>query len=96
MRIRHLTTNKSIKSSYTSIFQRIFAAAGLDLNDPANIVSVEGHKGRHPKAYHDWVLNQLKSAKGAAGLKRTLNSIAKKLQNNPEMLTKRYWENLAP
>ncbi len=43
-------------------FQRIFDRAGMSLNDPANIVHVRGHKGPHPREYHERILERLARA----------------------------------
>jgi hypothetical protein len=44
----HLATDKNEASAarggpWTPLFQRIFAKAGMDLNDPANLVYLAGH-----------------------------------------------------
>ncbi|AKF84592.1 hypothetical protein MFUL124B02_01265 [Myxococcus fulvus 124B02] len=36
----------------------------MKLKDPENIVRVEGHKGPHPEAYHERVLERLTRALG--------------------------------
>jgi hypothetical protein len=40
-------------------FQQIFDKAGMSMNDPANIVRVKGHKGPHPRQYHEEVFERL-------------------------------------
>ncbi|NOK19464.1 AHH domain-containing protein [Corallococcus carmarthensis] len=60
----HLATIRNEKSSknggpWTPLFRRIFKKAGMVLKDPENIVEVHGHRGPHPKAYHDLVFRRL-------------------------------------
>jgi hypothetical protein len=43
-------------------FKEIFDKAGMSLDDPANIVHVRGHKGPHPKAYHETIFKRLSDA----------------------------------
>ncbi|KFE71256.1 putative lipoprotein [Hyalangium minutum] len=63
----HLATDKNEASAtrggpWTPLFQRIFARAGMDLNDPANLVYLAGHQGPHPAAYHEAVYRTLLNA----------------------------------
>jgi HNH/ENDO VII superfamily nuclease len=63
----HLATNKNEISStqggpWTPLFQRIFAKAGMDLDDPANRVYLAGHQGPHPEAYHEVIYDTLRRA----------------------------------
>jgi hypothetical protein len=63
----HLATNKNEKSAtrggpWTPLFQRIFAKAGMDLDDPANLVYLKGHKGPHPEEYHEELYTMLQRA----------------------------------
>ena len=61
MENHHILSNKN--STYTPQFTKIvYDKYGIPLNDPANIVSLPGHKGRHTNAYHDimlWSLEEL-------------------------------------
>jgi len=34
----------------------------MSLNDPANIVRIRGHKGPHPREYHEEVYDRLRAA----------------------------------
>jgi filamentous hemagglutinin len=52
---------------WTPRFEAIFKRAGLDLDNEINKVAVLGHKGPHPKDYHNYVHDQLQSA--TVGLK---------------------------
>jgi hypothetical protein len=63
----HLATDKNEVSAarggpWTPLFQRIFAKAGMDLNDPANLVYLAGHQGPHPEAYHEAIYDALRRA----------------------------------
>ncbi|HZI14643.1 MAG TPA: AHH domain-containing protein [Myxococcus sp.] len=66
-RDHHLATNKNSVSTarggpWTPRFRRIFKKAGMELEDPENIVPVEGHKGPHPQRYHERVYSRLEEA----------------------------------
>jgi hypothetical protein len=43
-------------------FQKLFDKAGMSLDDPANIVRINGHKGPHPQEYHERILRRLDEA----------------------------------
>jgi len=63
----HIATNKNDESTarggpWTPQFRDIFEQAGMSLNDPANLVWVPGHKGPHPKEYHERVFRRLRDA----------------------------------
>ncbi|HZI10531.1 MAG TPA: AHH domain-containing protein [Myxococcus sp.] len=63
----HLATNKNDVSTarggpWTPEFRRIFRKAGMELEDTENIVDVPGHKGPHPREYHELVFNRLSEA----------------------------------
>ncbi|MGE6757992.1 AHH domain-containing protein [Corallococcus interemptor] len=65
----HLATIRNEKSSktggpWTPRFRRIFKRAGMELKDPENIVEVPGHRGPHPRAYHELVLRKLSTSLG--------------------------------
>ncbi|WP_164014836.1 AHH domain-containing protein [Pyxidicoccus trucidator] len=60
----HIATNKNSESDvrggpWTPRFQEIFDRAGMSLDDAANRVHVPGHKGPHPREYHEEVFNRL-------------------------------------
>ncbi|MBE4753777.1 hypothetical protein G4177_37120, partial [Corallococcus sp. ZKHCc1 1396] len=44
------------------LFRRLFRRAGMDLKDPENIVEVPGHRGPHPREYHELVYRRLNEA----------------------------------
>ena len=92
--VHHFATNKSKK--YTSQFESITKKYGLDLDDTWN-KELMPHQGRHPYAYHDYVLdNMQKFDRIANGDKRKFlklyNQMKQKIINNPEMLYKDYWK----
>lgn len=65
----------------------------MNLDDALNKVSVPGHKGPHPEAYHQEIFDRLTSAtnglNGTAyndALQTELNAIAKELQTPGSVL----------
>jgi hypothetical protein len=52
---------------WTPRFKELFAQAGMELNDPANIVFLLGHQGPHPEAYHAEVYRRLSDALEGCG-----------------------------
>ena len=65
----HIATDKNDKSEssggpWTPRFQELFARAGMDLADPANMVYLIDHQGPHPEAYHREVYRRLEDALG--------------------------------
>ncbi|QSQ16941.1 AHH domain-containing protein [Myxococcus landrumensis] len=66
----HIATNKNDLSAarggpWTPRFRRLFARAGMERKDPENIVRIAGHKGPHPKKYHDMIFLRLQDALGS-------------------------------
>jgi hypothetical protein len=47
---------------WTPRFRRIFAKAGMTLDDPANKMPLPGHYGPHPQRYHEIVHEELNKA----------------------------------
>ena len=91
----HYATNKS--KVYTKQFKKIADKYKLDLNDAWNREYLP-HQGRHPYAYHDYVLDQMKKfdsiANGDQGVFLKLYDQMKQVINeNPDMLYKEYWNN---
>ncbi|WP_309888011.1 AHH domain-containing protein [Archangium sp.] len=63
----HLATNKNDDSDvrggpWTPRFERIFAKAGVSLDDDANKVNLLGHFGPHPEEYHGEIFRRLEDA----------------------------------
>jgi len=55
------------------------------------------HQGRHPNAYHDWILKELQSIdKVAKGNKEVFLELFEGIKNtvkeNPDMLRKSFWD----
>lgn len=92
--VHHFATNKSKK--YTGQFERIIKKYGLDLADDWN-KELMPHQGRHPYAYHDYVLdNMQKFDRIANGDKikflKLYDQMKQKIITNPEMLYRDYWK----
>ncbi|MBK8254929.1 MAG: AHH domain-containing protein [Polyangiaceae bacterium] len=65
--VHHVMTNKNNVSSsnggpWTPRFERMARKAGMTLEDAANKVRVPGHKGPHPRGYHEEVFRRLEQA----------------------------------
>ena len=65
--VHHICTDKNCVDAskggpWTPKFQELFDGAGMSLQDEANKVFVEGHKGPHPQEYHDAVFKRLEGA----------------------------------
>jgi hypothetical protein len=63
----HLATNKNSVSAvrggpWTPRFARIFERAGMSLDDASNRIEVLGHRGPHPREYHQTVFDRLTQA----------------------------------
>ncbi|MGA5692651.1 T7SS effector LXG polymorphic toxin [Cytobacillus pseudoceanisediminis] len=89
----HYATNKSKK--YTSQIENITKKYGLDLDDEWN-KELLPHQGRHPYAYHDYVLDKLSSydrlAKGdREKFLKLFEGLKQEVRDNPDMLYKEYW-----
>lgn len=60
----HIASDKFSTSTanggpWTPRYQRIFDKGGMSLNDPENQVDVPGHRGPHPREYHERVHQRL-------------------------------------
>ena len=88
----HIATNKN--SLWTPKMDELFKKGGLNFEDEANKLGLEGHLGRHPDSYHEWIYERLQRAiKGingeadiAAALRSELSTIADELKANPGLL----------
>ena len=92
--VHHFATNKSKK--YTSQFENITKKYGLDLDDDWN-KELMPHQGRHPYAYHDYVLDNIQKFDRIANGDKTkflklYDQMKRKIINNPGMLYKDYWK----
>ncbi len=95
--IHHFATNKS--SKWTDRMAEITQKYGLDLDDAWNKRRLP-HRGRHPDAYHEWVLERMfevdEIAQGnrEAFLELFEQKVKRVVQERPEMLRKWYWRNM--
>ena len=70
---------------------------GLDLNGSWTI-RLMSHIGRHPNAYHDWILNNIYSINKIPNinteifLKEFNKRIVQPVLEHPEMLNKAFWK----
>ena len=65
--VHHIATICNDKSTqrggqWTPRFRRIFAKAGMTLDDPANKIPLPGHYGPHPEHYHQLIHKELLDA----------------------------------
>ncbi|WP_395830037.1 AHH domain-containing protein [Archangium violaceum] len=65
--VHHIATIENEKSTlrggpWTKTFKPIFDKAGMSMKDPANTVSLPGHRGPHPEEYHQAVYRHLDDA----------------------------------
>ncbi|WP_407736415.1 AHH domain-containing protein [Hyalangium sp.] len=88
----HIATICNDKSTarggpWTPRFRRIFAKAGMSMEDPANKMPLPGHYGPHPERYHQIILDELADATATcrsvvecqAKLKAALKELAKQI-----------------
>ncbi|MBQ3601245.1 MAG: AHH domain-containing protein [Lachnospiraceae bacterium] len=92
--VHHFATNKSKK--YTSQFESIAKKYGLNLDGDWN-KELMPHQGRHPYAYHDYVLDNMQKFDRIANGDKTkflklYDQMIQKIINNPDMLYKDYWK----
>lgn len=90
--MHHIASDKSIKSGFTSRYEKIFDNAGMTLQDGANKVFLKGHSGAHTAIYKQYVLRYITEAtEGLTGpaakeaLTNALNNIKQQLLDNPKM-----------
>ena len=96
LQMHHFATNKN--KTYTQQFKQIADKYGLDLNNDWN-KALMPHQGRHPNAYHDYVLDNMRTfdrvAKGdQKKFLKLYEQMKKEITKNPDMLYKTYWTNL--
>jgi len=95
LQMHHFATNKNRK--WTPRFAEILREYGLNLDEAWNQERLP-QRGRHPDAYHEWVLEEMrkidKKAKGnrEVFLKLFEQRVKQKVRENPAMLRKSYWE----
>ena len=89
---------------YTPTFEQIVKKVDLGLDQLWNKAPVPSHRGRHPHAYHEWVLNTLNSiADELLGCKlhcqerfveQFREQVVAPVLKNPEILRKSYWQRM--
>jgi hypothetical protein len=91
----HFATDKNKK--FTPQMKAIASKYGLDLNEDWNKQSLP-HQGRHPNAYHNFVLEQMRIIDAMPNMNQqqfinlfNLN-VRQPVVNNPNMLYKNYWK----
>ena len=92
--VHHYATNKS--KTYTPQLEEIANRYGLDLDDAWN-KDLLPHQGRHPNAYHEYVLDSMKQFDNIAqGDKdiflKLFDNLKNNVKSNPDMLYKDYWK----
>lgn len=93
--VHHYATNKS--RTYTPQLEEIVNKYGFSLDDVWN-KDLLPHQGRHPNAYHDYILdNMQRFDRVADGDKdkflKLFGQLKQKIIDNPAVLYKDYWEN---
>ena len=92
--VHHYATNKS--KTYTPQLEEIANRYGLDLDDAWN-KDLLPHQGRHPNAYHEYVLDSMKQFDNIAQgdkdlLLKLFDNLKNNVKSNPDMLYKDYWK----
>ena len=92
--VHHYATNKS--KTYTSQLEEISNKYSLDLDDALN-KDLLPHQGRHPNAYHEYVLDSMKQfdeiAQGDKDIfLKLFDNLKNNVKSNPDMLYKDYWK----
>ncbi|GEL95406.1 hypothetical protein CCO02nite_20640 [Cellulomonas composti] len=92
----HLATDKS-PQTWTPYFEEIIEDyPGLTLNQDWNLLSMP-HRGRHPNAYHQWVLENMELAQEVAGddadefLRLFAKWVREPIENNPLAIRGAWW-----
>ena len=95
--VHHYSTNKS--KTYTQQFKDITDKYDLDLDEEWN-KELLPHQGRHPNAYHEWILDQMRNIDNIANGDRDIfldlyeSEIKSVIRENPDMLYSDYWKKL--
>jgi HNH/ENDO VII superfamily nuclease len=99
--VHHIATVENEKSParggpWTPRLKKFFDKAGMSMEDPANKVRIPGHKGPHPRAYHERIYQRLAKAvedcstteQCRESLTRELGKLAEQLQEVGSELNK--------
>ncbi|HYO66306.1 MAG TPA: AHH domain-containing protein [Archangium sp.] len=99
--LHHIATVENEKSTlrggpWTQRLKKFFDKAGMSMEDPANKVRVPGHKGPHPREYHERIYRRLQeavedcetTAQCREALTRELASLAAQLRDVGSVLNK--------
>ncbi|QAT81886.1 putative lipoprotein [Corallococcus coralloides] len=84
--VHHIATNKWWEATrdggpWSPKFQELFDRAGMSLDDELNTVRVPGHKGPHPREYHETILGRLRTALGRCqSIAQCRNALTKELK----------------
>ena len=95
MQNHHFATNKNKR--FTPEMEKITNKYGLKLDESWNKEMLP-HLGRHPNAYHEWVLEQMKQIDAMPYMnqqnfiKQFNIKVIQPVKNNPEMLYKSFWQ----
>nr|WP_227027881.1 AHH domain-containing protein [Corallococcus soli] len=91
--VHHICTDKNEVSAssggpWTRIFEDFFRRAGLKLSDTVNQVRIRGHKGPHPREYHQEVYRRLQLAtQGCRGVESCRRALTDELMRIATDLT---------
>ena len=95
--VHHYATDKS--KTYTQAFKDITDKYGLDLDADWN-KDLLPHQGRHPNAYHDFVLDEMRNIDNIANgnkdifLDLYVSEIKSIIRDNLDMLYSNYWKGI--
>jgi RHS repeat-associated protein len=96
--IHHIATNKH--SYYAPRFEAVFAKANRTLEDDINKMLVPGHRGKHPREYHEMVERRLIRATEdrspgrdcQQALDAELERLRRLIDANPDILKRVFWK----
>jgi hypothetical protein len=87
--VHHLATNQG---KWADEFAKLFARAGVSMDDAVNKMKLPGHMGRHTNTYHEFVYERLSTAIGntrgataRSALEDALQQIRRELERNPRL-----------
>ncbi|MDO4304978.1 MAG: AHH domain-containing protein, partial [Bacillota bacterium] len=95
--VHHYATDKN--KTYTQAFKDITDKYGLDLDADWN-KDLLPHQGRHPNAYHDFVLDEMRNIDNIANGNKDIfldlyeSEIKSIIRDNPDMLYSNYWKGI--